>query len=173
MQITIRKIILDDIFVLSRIARQSFYDTFTGTCTEEDMQGFLDTYFSEEKLSAEVTEEGNHYLFAEADGKPVAYIQFMEDYQSLPLMKQWKALELKRIYVLKEYLGLKIAQQLMDHLMLFAQDNQYEVVWLGVWENNLRAQQFYSKYGFVFSGHTHEFPIGNTPQTDHWLWKFL
>lgn len=173
MQITIRKINPDDIPILSRIARQSFYDTFTGTCTEADMQGFLNTAFSEVQLSAEIAIDGNHYLFAEADGTPVAYMQFMEDYRNFPLMEKWKALELKRIYVLKEYHGLKIAQQLMDHLLLFAKDNNYEVVWLGVWEHNLRAQQFYAKYGFVFSGHTHDFPIGNTPQTDHWFWKFL
>lgn len=173
MQITIREIQPDDIPILSRIARQSFFDTFTGTCTEADMQGFLDTAFSEEQLSTEVAEEGNHYVFAEADGVPVAYMQFMEDYRNFPLVKKWKALELKRIYVLKEYHGLKIAQQLMDHLLLFAKENNFEVVWLGVWEHNLRAQQFYAKYGFVFSGHTHDFPIGNTPQTDHWFWKFL
>ena len=173
MQVSLRKINQDDIPVLSRIARQSFYDTFTGTCTEADMQGFLDTYFTEKKLSAELEEKGSHYLFAEADGHPVGYMQFMEDYRSFPFMKKWKALELKRIYVLKEYHGLKIAQTMMDHLLSFAQDNQYEVIWLGVWEHNLRAQQFYAKYGFLFSGHTHDFPIGNTPQTDHWLWKFL
>ena len=30
-----------------------------------------------------------------------------------------------------------------------------------------------AKYGFIDSGYTHDFPIGNTPQTDVWLWKFL
>ena len=61
----------------------------------------------------------------------------------------------------------------MDLFLLFAQQNKYEAVWLGVWENNFKAQKFYGKYGFVNSGHTHDFPIGETPQTDQWFWKFL
>jgi ribosomal protein S18 acetylase RimI-like enzyme len=173
MQITIRPITAADVPLLCRIARRSFYDTFTGTCTEEDMQGFLDQYFTEKKLGDEVSDPGQHYLFAEADGIPVAYLQFMEDYSGFPLMKKWKALELKRIYVLSEYHGLGIAQKLMDHILTYANEKKYEVVWLGVWEKNRRAQKFYEKYGFVNSGYTHDFPIGSTPQTDNWLWKFL
>ena len=112
-------------------------------------------------------------FFSEIEGRPVAYLQFMEDYKNFPLIKKWKALELKRIYVLKEFHGMGIAQKLMDHYLQFATENKYEVVWLGVWEHNLRAQKFYEKYGFVNTGYTHDFPIGNTPQTDIWLWKFL
>ena len=173
MEVNIRRITNDDVPVLSVLAKQSFYDTFTGTCTEEDMRSFLEAYFNEKKLAAEVKESGNFFFFAEIGGVPVAYLQFMEDYTGFPLMKKWKALELKRIYVLKEYYGKGIAQQLMDHILNYAKERNYEVVWLGVWEHNVRAQKFYEKYGFVNSGHTHDFPIGNTPQTDNWFWKFI
>ena len=88
-------------------------------------------------------------------------------------MQKWKALELKRIYVLKDYQGKAVAQKLMDFIMQFAADNKYEVVWLGVWEHNKRAQKFYQKNNFIDSGYTHYFPIGNTDQTDIWLWRFL
>ncbi|HRI26401.1 MAG TPA: GNAT family N-acetyltransferase [Ferruginibacter sp.] len=173
MQITIRRITPADVPLLTGMARETFYDTFTGTCTEEDMQGFLDTYFSEQKLGGEVSNPDNRYFFAEVDGVPAAYLQFMEDYNGFPMMKKWKALELKRIYVLKEFHGMGVAQALMDYILAYAVENKYEAVWLGVWEHNLRAQKFYTKYGFVNSGHTHDFPIGSTPQTDYWFWKFL
>ena len=173
MELNIRRVTIDDAVALTEIARQTFYDTFKGTCTEEDMQGFLDQHYNPVQLGNELTNPETYCFFAEADGKPIAYLQFMEDYQHFPLMKKWKALELKRIYVLKEFHGQGIAQKLMDHILQFATDNKYEVVWLGVWENNQRAQKFYEKYGFENSGHTHDFPIGNTPQTDVWLWKFL
>ena len=173
MDITIRRITIDDVEVLSAIAKRSFYDTFTGTCTEEDMQSFLEQYFNTGQLSSELNNTGMFCFFAETNGVPVAYLQFMEDYSGFPLMKKWKALELKRIYVLKEYHGKGIAQKLMDHFLTFAKENNYEVVWLGVWEHNLRAQNFYEKYGFINSGYIHDFPIGNTPQTDNWFWKFL
>lgn len=173
MQITIRRITAADAAVLTNIARQAFYDTFTGTCTETDMQEFLDRYFSEQVLAEEINNPGNFYFFAEVDGVPVAYLQFMEDYSGFALMKKWKALELKRIYVLKEFHGKGIARILMEFILSYAHVKKYEVVWLGVWEHNLRAQKFYEKYGFVNSGYTHDFPIGSTAQTDIWFWKFL
>jgi len=173
MEITIRRILLSDAVSLAKVSRQTFYDTFTGTCTEEDMQNFLEQYFNLAQVQMELANADDYYFFAEVDGKPVGYLRFMEDYGNWPLIKQWKALELKRLYVVKEYHGKGIAQQLMDFFILFAQQNKYHVVWLGVWEHNVRAQKFYEKYGFVNSGHTHDFPIGNTAQTDWWFWKFI
>jgi ribosomal protein S18 acetylase RimI-like enzyme len=173
MEINIRRIDIADVIALSAIARSTFYDTFTGTCTEEDMQGFLDEYYNEARLGKELLDDKTHCYFAEVDKLPVAYLQFKEDYSNFPEIKKWKALELKRIYVLKEFQGKGIAQMLMDFFLDFAVENKYEAVWLGVWEHNERAQKFYAKYGFADSGYTHDFPIGNTPQTDVWLWKFL
>lgn len=173
MDTKIRRIHLREAALLSEMAKITFYDTFTGTCTEEDMQQFLDDYFSLEQTQKELSDPNDLFYFAEVDGKPVGYIRIMEDYRSLELMEKWKSLELKRIYVLKEFQGKGIAQVLMNFVLGYARQNQYEVVWLGVWEHNKRAQKFYSRYGFEFSGHTHPFPIGNTPQTDQWLWKFL
>ncbi|MEO7308406.1 MAG: GNAT family N-acetyltransferase [Ferruginibacter sp.] len=173
MELNIRRVTIEDVSALSEIARQTFFDTFTGTCSQEDMLSFLDQFYNEEQLGKELMDAETFCFFAEAEGMPVAYLHFAEDYKNFPLMKKWKALELKRIYVLKEFHGKGIAQKLMDHVLNFAIEKRYEVVWLGVWEHNLRAQKFYEKYGFVNSGYTHDFPIGNTPQTDVWLWKFL
>ena len=173
MEINIRRISIDDVSALSKIASQTFYDTFTGTCTEADMQGFLDQYYNTEQLGKELKDEETYCFFAEAKGEPVAYLQFKEAYNNFPEIKKWKALELKRIYVLTEFQGKGIAQKLMDFILEFAAEKKYEVVWLGVWEHNIRAQKFYEKYGFANSGYTHDFPIGSTPQTDKWLWKFL
>jgi diamine N-acetyltransferase len=173
MQITIRRALLADAAALSEISKQTFYDTFTGTCTEADMQSFLENYFNLNQVQRELSNEKDFYYLAESGGSVIGYLRFMEDYENFPDMKQWKSLELKRIYVLKEFHGKGIAQMLMDYTLQYAKDNSYEVVWLGVWEHNNRAQKFYEKYGFVNSGHTHDFPIGNTPQTDCWFWKFL
>jgi ribosomal protein S18 acetylase RimI-like enzyme len=173
MDVTIRRILLKDAQALAQIGRQTFYDTFTGTCTEEDMQRFLEEYFNLAQVQNELKNENDFYFFAELNGEPVGYVRFMEDYSNFPVVKQWKALELKRLYVLKEYHGKGIAQQLMDFFLSFAEEKKYQLVWLGVWEHNIRAQKFYEKYGFVNSGHIHDFPIGNTPQTDFWFWKFL
>ncbi len=173
MHVTIRRATFADAETLSAISTQTFYDTFTGTCTDEDMQSFLQVYFNLKQVQAELNNENDFYYLAEIEGRAAGYFRFMEDYANFPVMLQWKALELKRFYVIKEFQGKGVAQQLMDYTLQYAKENNYPVVWLGVWEHNLRAQKFYEKYGFVNSGHTHDFPIGNTPQTDCWYWKFL
>jgi diamine N-acetyltransferase len=173
MIITIRRALPADAAALSIIAKQTFYDTFTGTCTEDDMQDFLETCFNEAQLQSELENEKDYCFFAVVDGVPVGYMRFVEDYSSFPHMQQWKAMELKRIYVLKEHHGKGIAQKLMDCIHEFCLAEKYQVIWLGVWEHNVRAQKFYEKYGFKNSGYTHNFPIGSTPQTDYWFWKFL
>lgn len=173
MEIHIRRINIEDVSALSLIARQTFFDTFTGTCTDADMQGYLDEHYSIVQLTKELQDTATFFFFAEAGGLPVAYLQFKEDYNSFTEIKKWKALELKRVYVLTQFHGKGIAQRLMDFFLNFAIEKNYEVVWLGVWEHNIRAQKFYAKYGFTDSGFTHDFPIGSTPQMDKWLWKFL
>ena len=173
MQPIIRRVTLNDAPTLSVLSAATFYDTFTGTCTEEDMQEFLQDYFSLEQVKLELSNKNDFYFFAEIEGKPIGYLRIMEDYSNFPLMKKWKALELKRLYVNKEFHGKGIAQKLMQFALDFATKYQYEVLWLGVWEHNYRAKKFYEKTGFLDSGYTHYFPIRSTPQTDSWLWKFL
>lgn len=171
--ITIRRITLADVPVLAAMARKTFYDTFTGTCTEADMNGFLEVYFNEAQVAKELGDPDDFFFFAEVDGVPAGYMRFKEDYSAFPLMQQWKTMELKRIYVLESFHGQGIAQSLMQFLFDHCKKEKYQAIYLGVWEHNIRAQKFYAKYGFENSGHTHDFPIGNTPQTDFWLWKFL
>lgn len=172
-EVTIKRVQLDDAEVLSALSKKTFYDTFTGTCTEKDMQHFLHEYFDIEVVKKELANKNDLYFFIEVDGEAAGYLRLMEDYSNFDLMKQWKALELKRIYIDKPYHGKGLAQQLMQFAEAFAKENKYEVLWLGVWEHNLRAKKFYEKMGFKDSGHMHDFPIGDTPQRDNWLWKFF
>jgi diamine N-acetyltransferase len=173
MQVLIRRATVKDAAALATLSRDTFFETFKGTCTDDDMQGFLEEYFNIEQVKRELADKNDFYFFGEIDGIPAGYIRMMEDYRNFDLMKKWKALELKRIYVDKNFHGKGVAQQMMNFVESFAKENKYEVIWLGVWEHNLRAKRFYEKYGFVDSGHMHAFPIGSTPQFDNWLWKFL
>lgn len=173
MQQSIRRVTWADALVLSELSKKTFYDTFAGTCRAEDMQHFLQENFNLETVQKELEDESDNYFFIEVEDKPVGYLRLKEDYQNFPLIKQWKALELKRIYIDKPFHGTGLAGELMNFAENFARVNDYEVLWLGVWEHNTRAKRFYEKMGFKDSGHMHDFPIGSTPQTDNWLWKFL
>ena len=60
----------------------------------------------------------------------------------------------------------------MDACFARAQETGRDVIWLGVWEYNPRAQRFYEKNGFQFVGR-HTFLLGSDPQTDLLMQKEL
>lgn len=169
----IRRAAVADTKLLSELSTTTFFDTFSGTCTDEDMQEFIKQCFSEKQVSEELQDGNDFYFIAFIEEKAVGYIRIKEDASEVPEIKDHKSIELKRIYVLKEYLSKKIGARLMQFALNFAAKNGYELMWLGVWEHNERAMKFYKKFGFIDSGTTHSFPIGNTPQTDLWMYKLI
>jgi ribosomal protein S18 acetylase RimI-like enzyme len=87
-------------------------------------------------------------------------------------LKGARAIEIHRIYVLQEMIGQGIGKALMERSLALAQLNNYEVIWLGVWEKNTRAIQFYKKWGFKkFSSYI--FRLGTEDQTDYLMKKDL
>ena len=60
----------------------------------------------------------------------------------------------------------------MDACFELAKSNGHDVMWLGVWEYNPRAQRFYEKNGFRVVG-KHTFVLGSDPQTDLLMQKEL
>lgn len=172
-EITLRRLTLKDVPALSLLSKQTFYDSFTGTCTEADMQHFLDLYYNENTLAKEMEDEAMQYYFAEINDEAVGYILYKESDATFLGIKNKKSVELKRFYVLQNQHGKGVAQSMMKHFLDYAMQQKYDIAFLGVWEYNCRAQYFYAKYGFKPTDARHDFPIGNTPQTDMYLLKEL
>ncbi len=55
---------LNDIDQLQKIARQTFYETFSAGNTEENMKTYLEEGFSIEKLTAELNNKDSEFYFA-------------------------------------------------------------------------------------------------------------
>lgn len=172
LNITIRRCVPQDAEALSKLAQSSFYDTFHDTCSAADMEGFLARHYSEPQLLKELEEPDDYTFFAIVDGMPAGYLRLLPRRPPFAVAHEYHALELNRLYIDKHFLGQGVAQALMSFFREFAAAGQYRFLWLGVWEHNYRAQAFYRKYGFSDTGHTHPFPIGDTPQTDQY-WSTL
>ena len=169
----IRRASIDDTKLLSELGAVTFYDTFTGTCTDEDMQEFIEIYFNKKQVQDELKDPNDFYFIAFIDEVAVGYIRMKEAESDVAIVRNNKSIELKRIYVLKEYHSKKVGAGLMQFAIDFAAENGYKLLWLGVWEHNEKAIRFYKKFGFEDTGIQHPFPIGKTPQTDNWLIRFI
>jgi len=173
LNITIRRCAPEDAAALSKLAQTSFFDTFHDTCTAADMEDFLQQYYSEKQLLKELEDPEDFVFFAIVDGIPAGYLRLLPARPPFAMEHEYHALELNRLYIDKHFLGQGVAQALMSFFGEFAAAGQYLYLWLGVWEHNYRAQAFYRKYGFSFTGYTHPFPVGGTPQTDQWWAKTI
>ena len=163
-EIYIRKLSTDDIDALQQLSRQTFFETFSAMNTEENMNHYLREGFSTEKLTAELHNVASQFYFAEIDGSAVGYLKVNEGTAQTEL-KDDKGLEIERIYVLAAFQGKKIGQMLYERAVEIAIRNKYDYIWLGVWEENQKAINFYTKNGFV-EFDKHLFQLGDDEQTD-------
>lgn len=162
--IDIQEVTLDNIDQLQNIGRQTFYETFSAGNSEENMAKYLEEGLSIEKLTAELSDNNAEFYFATLNDNVIGYLK-LNFGQSQTELKDDKALEIERIYVLKDFHGKNVGQLLYDKALQIARQKCAGYVWLGVWEKNPRAINFYKKNGFA-EFDKHVFKLGNDEQTD-------
>lgn len=169
--INITKVKLTDIDLLQEIGKKTFVQTFSDTNTEDNMKAYLAEGFSREKLLSELCNDESEFYFAAAENKIVGYLK-VNTGQAQTEQQSSQALEIERIYVLQEFHGRKVGQLLYEKALSLAQRKEASFVWLGVWEKNLRAINFYQKNGFV-AFDQHIFQLGDDQQTDVLMKKII
>jgi ribosomal protein S18 acetylase RimI-like enzyme len=76
------------------------------------------------------------------------------------------AVELSKMYVLPAHHGSGVAAALMGAALDAAAERGAGCVWLGVNQENQRAQRFYTKHGFTVSGNR-SFQLGAHTESDY------
>ena len=162
--IKIEQINNSHIEALQQIGRQTFSETFAENNSAENMAKYLEEAYSFEKLNEEINNPNSFFYFAMLDEKVIGYLKLNMGGSQTEL-KDNDAIEIERIYVLKDFHGKKVGQLLFDKAIAIAKAQQVAYVWLGVWEENKRAIEFYSKNGFI-KFDKHVFVLGDEAQTD-------
>lgn len=163
-KIIIRKIKKTEILQLQEIGRKTFVQTFLPFNSQETIDEYLEESFAITKLEKELSNNYSEFYFAEINNNIVGYLKVNTgDAQTESNIEN--ALEVERIYVLNQWHGKKVGQELLNKAITIAKNKKVERVWLGVWENNLRAVNFYEKNGFKRFG-THTFLMGSNKQID-------
>jgi ribosomal protein S18 acetylase RimI-like enzyme len=162
--IKLSKITSTEINSLLHISIKTFFDTFSHLNSEANMQAYLNSNLTEQKLTKEFNTLGSEFYFVLVDEKPAGYLKINTGSSQTELQEK-TGIEIERIYVLQEYQGKKIGQFLLDNSIKLAQEKHKSYLWLGVWDNNSKAIAFYKKNGFIqFDSHT--FKLGDEIQTD-------
>lgn len=171
MTFTIRLARPEDAAELSVFAAASFHDTFAADNDPVQLEKYIRESFSEARQSAEIRDPHGIMLLAEdeggAPGRRIMGYAHLIGGEPPAAVTGPAPIELKRIYVGRDWHGRGVAQALMDAALSAARARGARTVWLGVWERNPRAVSFYAKFGFERVGE-HTFMFGDEPQTD-WI----
>ncbi|HKQ54108.1 MAG TPA: GNAT family N-acetyltransferase [Pyrinomonadaceae bacterium] len=153
-----------DAELLAELGARTFTETFAAENTPEDMNAYLAEVFTAARLAEELADPKAVFLLAFVEGEAAGYAKL---YQGEPptCVTGESHMELSRLYVLQQWLGGGVGRALMQRCVDEARQSGARVMWLGVWEKNLRAQAFYRKWGFTTVGEQ-GFQLGADAQTD-------
>lgn len=149
---------------LQRISKTTFKESFGEQNTAEDIEKYLSEKFSEKQLLSELDNPESEFYFAQYNGETIGYLK-LNSGQAQTELKEEKGLEIERIYVSNKFIGKGIGKHLFKLTIEIAHQRETEYIWLGVWEKNERALNFYHKNGFV-EFDKHKFVLGDDQQTD-------
>jgi ribosomal protein S18 acetylase RimI-like enzyme len=167
-KITIRRSNFEDTAAMRDVAIRSYTDTFADSNTPENMKAFFTESYSLSKLQDEYYEPLS-VLYLACDGEKVVGFLRLRVNDEVKNELGENTIELQRLYIDTAYHGKQIGKNLMEKALIYARENRYDWIWLGVWERNFNAQHFYAKWGFEKFGE-HVFQMGDDPQID-WLLK--
>lgn len=153
---------------LLNLAVKIFKETFESVNNPDDFKKYMDEAFTLEQFRIEFHEKGSQFFEVANDDSLIGYARLRENNEVDNYLGK-AHIELQRIYVDAAWQGKGIANSLLRTCEDYAQNCGKEWIWLGVWEHNPKAQNFYKKHGYEkFS--EHKFMVGNDEQTD-WLMK--
>ena len=167
----IEKVNEDAVEELQSISRQTFYETYHKMNSKENMDKYLNENLSISTLKKELKNPNSEFYIIKDLDKNIGYLKLNMGPAQTDI-KDASALEIERIYVIKEYQGKKAGQQLYEKTIQVAKEKMLKYIWLGVWQENSKAIQFYVKNGFeIFDQHV--FKLGDEEQTDFLMRFFI
>ena len=168
MDLTLRYATVKDAELIADISRQTFYETFAPWNKKEDIDKFLKEQFTKGRLMMEVGVRSNTFILAYYGNEVAGYVKLRED-RAPRVLRSVPTLEIARLYAVTSMIGKGVGKLLMQTSIDVAKERGKKIAWLGVWEKNYRAIDFYHKWGFEKFGEQ-DFLLGNDLQCD-WVMK--
>lgn len=160
----LKRATLDELEALVDVSRSTFTETFAAHNTDDDMRLYLSRNMSPGNLKAELEDESSEFYFALVDDVVAGYLKLKYN-SSVEGLDESTNVEIERIYVLKQFQQIGLGRKLLERAVKLAVESGYEYIWLGVWEHNKNAIDFYKHLGFEPFG-KQAFILGNDLQTD-------
>jgi ribosomal protein S18 acetylase RimI-like enzyme len=156
---------------LAAVAARTFPLACPPTAAPQNVGAFIDTQLSANRFAEYLDDPDRVVLAAYDDGAIIGYCMLIRgvpdhDTDVQRAVSVRPAVELSKMYVLPGNHGAGVSAALMEAALNRAVAMPAKSVWLGVNQQNLRAQRFYSKHGFAIHG-TKTFHLGSGIENDY------
>lgn len=160
----IRQVPAHDLSVLRDLAEETFLETFASQNEPGNIASYVAAAFSADHMAQEFATPGSAFYFIATQSIPVGYLKLN---QGAAQTEQGlaDALEIERIYVRSAAQGTGAGRALMQFAIETAKTTNKDWLWLGVWDQNAKAIEFYKRSGFIEFGQ-HDFHMGTELQRD-------
>ena len=159
-----------DLPELADVAARTFSLACPPSVTRKNIAAFIAANLSQERFRDYLADTDRAVLAARADGRIVGYVMLIrgvpDDDDVQQAVTARPAVELSKMYVLPDGHGAGVAAALMAAALQHATGLDAKCVWLGVNQQNERAQRFYTKHGFTING-TKTFRLGAGLENDY------
>jgi ribosomal protein S18 acetylase RimI-like enzyme len=157
---------------LADVAARTFPLACPPGAAAENIAAFVDEHLSAQRFGDYLTDPARDLVVAVRDGRITGYAMLIHgvpddaDVQQAVTLRP--AVELSKIYVLPDSHGAGVSAALMTEAINRAGRSGSACMWLGVNQENPRAQRFYAKHGFTVAG-TKTFRLGAGLEQDYVL----
>jgi ribosomal protein S18 acetylase RimI-like enzyme len=133
---------------LADLGRDTFVATFGHLYSPVNLDSFLRATYGSEVQAGQLTDSKYGIQVAVKDSRFVGYVKVGAN--SIPFAEPGRNTgELKQLYVRPDLFGSGLAPRLMEWGMTWLRSRGYQDILLSVFSQNLRAQRFYERYGFI------------------------
>lgn len=157
---SIVKAMVGDFQLLTDIGRISYIESHGSSAKTEDIDRYVDEKYNDDIMKGELSDIENIYHIIYYDKQPVGYSKIRFD-DLHPSIRPKNITKLERLYLIKEFYGLKLGNELFNFNVQLSKKNSQAGMWLYVWKENHRAINFYEKAGFEIIG-SYDFRITAT-----------
>jgi ribosomal protein S18 acetylase RimI-like enzyme len=176
LNVSIRRASAADSAALAAVAAVTFPLACPPHTTDEAKASFIAGNLTAAHFDAYLADPARDLFLAEVNGEPAGYTMLIagepKDADVAAAITVRPTVELSKCYVMPGYHGAGIASQLMARSLEAARERSAAGVWLGVNEENSRAQGFYEKSGFVKVGRK-RFLVGDRWENDFVMERVL
>ncbi|QDS70400.1 hypothetical protein FKW77_009372 [Venturia effusa] len=163
----LRDAITEDAASIAELGADIFTKTFGHSVSQKELQAFLTEHYSAASMLADITNHSKSMIVATdvSTSKIVGFALLTRGSHKPCIAHLSDTVELQRLYVDVSLHGKGVGKLLERRMEEMAREGGFQVLWLGVWEDNERAIRVYEKLGFERVG-KHDFVIGEVVQRD-------